>query len=142
MEIFTEMRLFTPPSIKALRVWIFCAACLLLGAGSRAGATVVDKTVAAVNDEVILESDIQKFAKKVKSKNFQELFGGGVDTKVLNTPDAILQLLIEEKIINQQVKKLELQASDQEIDGKIHEIMSRNGISEDQLKARLISTLR
>ena len=89
-----------------------------------------------VNDDVILESDVDKFAQKIKSKSFQELFGG-VNEQMLKNPEAVLQLLVEEKLINQQVKKLELQASDQEVDGQIAAITKRNGISKDQLMSRL-----
>ncbi len=97
---------------------------------------VLDKSVVTVNDEVILQSDVDAFQKKIRSKSFQELFGG-VDEKTANDPNKILQLLIEEKIINQQVKKLELSASDQEIDGQIRAIAKRNGITEAQLTDRL-----
>jgi parvulin-like peptidyl-prolyl isomerase len=109
-----------------------------LGGGSQALAVkkLLNKGVLTVNDEIILESDLAKFQKKLQSKSFQELFGG-VDPKVVSNPDAALQLLVEEKIINQQVKKLELQASDQEIDGQIKSILKRNNITQAQLNERL-----
>lgn len=97
---------------------------------------VIDKSVATVNDEIILESDIEKFQNKIKSKAFKELFGG-IDEKAVGSREGILQLLIEEKIINQQVKKLELAASDQEVEGQIRAITTRNGISPAQLTERL-----
>lgn len=101
-----------------------------------ASAKVVDRSVVTVNDEVILESDIAKFQTKVRSKSFQELFGG-MDPKALKDRESILQLLIEEKIINQQVKKLELTATDAEVDAQIRVIQKRNGISPAQLTERL-----
>jgi parvulin-like peptidyl-prolyl isomerase len=103
---------------------------------SAQGGKIVDRSVAVVNNDIILESDIAKFQKKIKSKSFQELFGG-VDEKVVQSKEAALQLLIEEKIINQNVKKLELGASDQEVEGQIRSIQKRNNISEAQLKERL-----
>src|SRR5262249_46160046 len=57
--------------------------------------------------------------------------------KIATDRNKVLQLLIEEKIINQQVKKLELTASDQEIDGQIKSILKRNGITDAQLAERL-----
>src|SRR5205823_6178928 len=57
--------------------------------------------------------------------------------KVLSNKDAIVQLLVEEKLINQQVKKLDLGASDQEVDGQIRAIEKRNGIGQSQLLERL-----
>jgi len=97
---------------------------------------LIDKTVLTVNEDIILESDITEFQKKIKSKSFQELFGG-IDESVAQNRDAILQLLVEEKIINQQVKKLELAASDQEVEGQIRSILKRNGITPAQLQERL-----
>ncbi len=96
----------------------------------------LDRTVVTINDEVILESDVEKFGKKLKSKSFQELFGG-VDPKVIANRESVLQLMVEERIINQQVKKLDLQASPQEIDGQIRAILKRNNITEKQLGDRL-----
>lgn len=97
---------------------------------------VVDRTVVLINDEPILESDISAFQKKLKSKSFQELFGG-IPSNVVNNRTAALQLLVEERLVNQQVKKLELSASDQEIEGQIKSILKRNGISQTQLIDRL-----
>lgn len=96
----------------------------------------LDKTVAIVNQDVILSSDIDAFQKKLKSKQFQETFGGA-DPSVLKTREAVLQLLIEEKIVNQQVKKLDLSITDSEVDGQIRSILAKNQITENQLKERL-----
>ncbi|MCB0416865.1 MAG: peptidylprolyl isomerase [Bdellovibrionaceae bacterium] len=95
----------------------------------------LDKVVVIVNDEIILNSDISDFKKKLSSKSFQELLG--VDPAILNSRQAILQLLVEEKIINQQVKKLDLGATPEEIDGQIRSILTRNNITKAQLQERL-----
>jgi parvulin-like peptidyl-prolyl isomerase len=115
---------------------VFLSLFLLFAAGARAATRLIDRSVVTVNDDVILESDISRFMAKAKSKSFQELFGG-IDPKSLNDRNAVLQILIEEKIIDQQVKKLDLKASDQEVDGQIRSILKRNGITEDQLRDRL-----
>lgn len=96
----------------------------------------VDRSVVTVNDEVILESDIKAFREKLKSPGFRDLFGGMTE-KTVADPKALVALLIEEKIIDQQVKKLDLAASDMEIDRQIRVISEKNGISQDQLKAQL-----
>ncbi len=98
---------------------------------------VIDGVVAAINSEVILSSDVEQFSRKLKSKSYQEFFG--VNEKVLTDPKALIQLLIEERLIDQQVKKLELTATDAEIDGQIRSILKRNGITQAQLSDRLKS---
>jgi peptidyl-prolyl cis-trans isomerase SurA len=96
----------------------------------------IDRTAVMVNNEVLLESDIEKFRQKMKSRSYQELFGG-VDPTILANREAVLQLMVEEKIINQQVKKLELQATEQEVDSQIRNITKRNGITVAQLSERV-----
>lgn len=110
---------------------------IIAAAGSAfAAKKLVDKSVAIVNDEVILSSDVNRFQEKIRSKGYQELFGQ-VDPRALNNRDVALQVLIEEKIINQQVKKLELTVNDQELEGRMKAIQRRNNISPDQLTQRL-----
>jgi parvulin-like peptidyl-prolyl isomerase len=115
------------------RAWIVLGILLFNGASQ---AKIIDKTVVSINNDIILESDIDRFQKKLQSKAFQELFGG-VDPKAVNDKRVALQLLIEETIVDQQVKRLELNASDQEIDAQIRTIIKRNGITEAQLSDRL-----
>ncbi len=97
---------------------------------------ILDRSLVSVNQEIILESDVEKFIKKSRSKSFQELFGG-IDEKILSNRETVIQLLIEEKIIDQQVKKLELQASTAEVDGQIKAITKRTGITSAQLAERI-----
>ncbi len=108
---------------------------LFLGAGVCFSKTI-DKTVVSINNDVILESDIDRFQKKLQSKAFQELFGG-VDPKALKDRNTVLQLLVEETLVDQQVKRLELQAGDQEVEAQIRSITKRNGITTGQLSERL-----
>ena len=103
---------------------------------SAAARRTVDRSIVTVNEEVILESDLAAFQEKLKSPGFRDLFGGLTD-KTLKDRKALLQLLIEEKIIDQQVRKLDLSASEMEIDRSIRVIAEKNGISQEQLKAQL-----
>lgn len=115
---------------------IFGIPFLIALAGIGAFAKVIDKTVVAINSDIILESDIDRFQKKLQSKAFQELFGG-VDPKSIKSRDTVLQLLVEETLVDQQVRRLELQANDQEVEGQIRAILKRNGITQAQLAERL-----
>lgn len=115
---------------------VLVSAALVVAAPVSRGGRILDRSIAIINDEIVLESDLKKFQFRLQSKNAQELFGG-VDPKLLRDPGAVLELLIEEKLINQQVKKLDLQATDPEVDGQIRAIQNRNGISAAQLTERL-----
>src|SRR3954469_8015602 len=87
--------------------------CLTLACPEAPGKQLVDRTVVTINNDVILESDIDRFQKKLKPNSYQEMLGS--DGNILKNRDTVLQLLVEEKLIDQQVKKLDLLASDQEI---------------------------
>lgn len=121
------MRLCTIPFLSFLFFGLFPISLL-----ARA---IVDRTVVTVNDEIILESDVDRFQQKLRSRSFQELLG--VDEKITSNRESVLQLLVEEKIIDQQVKKLDLKAGDQEVEGQIRSILKRNGITQPQLEQRL-----
>lgn len=129
------MKGYSTKSLKPFVATVLAVALSLPGA-ALANRRLVNRTVVIVNDDVILESDVAAFRKKLQSKSFVELFGG-IDQKILSDRKAILQLLVEEKIINQQVKKLDLQATDQEVEGQIRAILARNGITKAQLAQRL-----
>jgi|GEM_PF-1368619 len=131
METYIEMNRY----LTALRSLFLVVTCLFWCHQTLAKRTI-DKTVVIVNNDIILESDIDNFLEKIKSKSFQELFGG-IDENVLKNRNSALQLLVEEKIIDQQVKKLDLTASESEVDGQIRAILKRNGISRQQLQDRL-----
>ena len=119
-----------PSTIKLLS-WTLCWLCLSAQAYKRP----IDSVLVSVNEDAILASDVDKFLEKAKSKNYQDLLG--IDEKILSNRNAVLELLIEERIIDQQVKKLDIKASDQEVDGQIRAIVKRNGISQKQLADRL-----
>ena len=120
------MKLFSTQLCNLFYLFFLCS---FAGAAPK----IIDRTIVIINDEPILESDIAVFQKKIKSKSFQELFGG-IPNKVIDNRSAALQLLVEERLVNQQVKKLDLGASPQEIEGQINSILKRNGIGQAQLK--------
>ncbi|MBI4405404.1 MAG: peptidylprolyl isomerase [Deltaproteobacteria bacterium] len=97
---------------------------------------VIDKIVVSVNNEAILESDLAEYLKRIQSRGYQELFGA-VDPAIANNRDALIEHMIAEKIINQQVKKLDFTASDQEVEGQIRAVTKRTGITKAQLGERL-----
>jgi peptidyl-prolyl cis-trans isomerase SurA len=129
------MKRFLPSSPKNPFSWALLVL-FLLTSPLAAAKRVLDRSIVTVNEDVILQSDIDKFQKKIQSKSYQQLFGV-TDESVAKDPKKVLQLLIEEKIINQQVKRLELSASEEEIEGQIRAVLKRNAITEAQLTDRI-----
>jgi peptidyl-prolyl cis-trans isomerase SurA len=102
-------------------------------------AVVIEKIVAIVNDTAITLSDINSFKNKIES-------GGLVDDALLKMRDpktlvkndkAIVDHLIDERLIDSEIKRLGMNVTIEKVEQEIRSITSRNGISRDQLKSAL-----
>lgn len=108
-------------------------------AGS-ARAETVERIVAIVNDDIVTMSDMDKYAERLKS-------GGLVDdmlipdeaTKNLLMKDRekLLQKMIEERVIDSEVKKQNLSVPIERVESEIRSIAKKNNVSRDELKAAL-----
>lgn len=111
----------------------------LIGAVS-ARAETVERIVAIVNDDIITMSDLDKYAERIKS-------GGLVDdmlipdeaTKNLLIKDRekLLQKMIEERVIDSEVKKQNLSVPIERVEAEIRNIAKKNNVTRDELKAAL-----
>lgn len=112
--------------------------CALTIAGL-AHAKVVDKIVATVNDQMITLSDLEKFKKKLQT-------GGLVDDALLKLTDtqallkdknALLNQVIDEKLIDSEVKRKNMEVTIERVEQEIRSIAQNNNISREQLTAAL-----
>jgi peptidyl-prolyl cis-trans isomerase SurA len=133
MGSFIETKRCTRAFSEAFRAW---GTALLLVAAAPCAGKVVDRILATVNDDIILQSDVERFLEKSKSKSFQEMYAG-VDPAIFRDARSALQFLIEERLVDQQVKRLDLTVSDAEVSSQIRSIARRNRITENQLLERL-----
>lgn len=99
---------------------------------------VVDRIVAIVNDELItysmLNEAFKPFEKKIRERNYpleQEI---EIRFKVRNN---LIQQLIDQEITNQEMKKSQIEVSDEEIDGYIERIKQMNSFTADDLRKML-----
>lgn len=107
---------------------------LLLSFSSSAAPTaskkLVDKTVAIVNQDIILYSEFEAF-KKTAEEDIRR--GGDARQKEdLNNPQVfpkkILETMIEDRLMEQEVKTLGLEATDSQLESAIGEVMKNNGL--------------
>lgn len=104
---------------------IFLTCILALFISIKANAVLIDRIVATVNNEVILQSDFDKFQRTLKlRKETDPLLG--LDEKMRGTPsrDKILDFLIQERLILQTFK-----VSDSDIEQEIQAVMKNAGIT-------------
>lgn len=118
--------------------WIFGLAMLTLSS-ALASAKTVDKIVAIVNDEPVTLSDVEKFKKRLAS-------GGLVDDALLKLSDtqnllkdrnALLNHLIDEKILDSEIKRKSMEVPIERVEQEIRTIAKNNGISREQLRDAL-----
>ncbi|MCC6640929.1 MAG: SurA N-terminal domain-containing protein [Deltaproteobacteria bacterium] len=96
------------------------------------GATdVVDGIAAQVGSEIVLVSDVTQYTDPVE-KQIRE--AGASDDDVQRMKGEVLERLIERKLIDQVVKKAELEATEAEIDQTIAAIAKENQISIERLQ--------
>jgi peptidyl-prolyl cis-trans isomerase SurA len=96
----------------------------------------VDHIVAIVNDQIITTTDAESFKKNLNS-------GGMVDDALLQMADpkkmatdreALLEFMIDEKLLDSDVKHKGLEVTVERVEAEIHDLMQKRGINRDQLK--------
>lgn len=122
---------------RQMRISVLCG----LFAGVVASAKVMDKIVAIVNDQVVTLSDVEKFKKKLQT-------GGLVDDALLKLADpqallkdktALLNQMIDEKLIDSEVKRKNMEVTIERVEQEIRSIATNNHISRQQLQAALVA---
>ena len=100
---------------------------------SSSGESVVDRIVAIVNQEIITLSEVEKIAiphpKGIETGDRLERRG-----RVQTIFRKVLEQLIEEKLIDQEVKKIGIKITSKELDGALEEIKQRNAATQEDLE--------
>lgn len=100
---------------------------------SLAQAEVVSKIAAVVNDDIITTHQLDlKLADYLATKASGKVLA---QDQVAKLRKQLLQRLIEDTLVKQQIRKLNIQASDAEVDAAIDDVQRQNQITRDQLKA-------
>jgi len=104
-----------------------------------AHATIVDRIVAVVNDEIItlseLNSNTEVYLSRIGKK--KEL---GQNAKVMNQlRGMILNTLIEKKLIDQEAKKLGVVATDTEVADMMADLLKKKNISREQFEEQVVA---
>lgn len=112
---------------KTVILFFFCLLSL------SASAEVVDKILAIVNDEIITQQDLESYKKKIRTGKFIDDLLLSDKNKVLADPKALLEHLINERIIDSEVKRQDLAVTVEKVDQEIRGIARNNGITKNQL---------
>ncbi len=95
------------------------------------GAVVVDRIVAVVNSEIILDSDFRELNKFIRSEEFiDEALAAGLDANLLKSDRTTqLEYLIRDKLMASETKKLNLEVTEDRVDKEIEDMSKRAGMS-------------
>lgn len=108
---------------------------------STAHAETVERLVAIVNDEIITLSDLNRYVEKLKTGGLVDdmlVPDDGVRQNLIKDRAQLLQKMIEERVIDSEVKKQNLAVPIEKVESEIRGIAKKNNVSRDELKAALL----
>ncbi len=100
-------------------------------------AEVIEKVVAIVNDQTILLSDIDKQRARLQKSGMVDDLLVSDAKAIIGNRDAIVDLIISEKLIDSEVQRQNLSVTTERVDAEIKQIAQQNGISKIQLRQAL-----
>jgi peptidyl-prolyl cis-trans isomerase SurA len=100
-----------------------------------AGAQVVSRIAAIVNDEIITTGQLDREMDRLSAENTgRESLS---DEKRLELKKELLSSLINDVLVDQRAKKLGIEITEEDVDKAIADVQRQNGIDREQLKAAL-----
>jgi peptidyl-prolyl cis-trans isomerase SurA len=114
---------------------------LLVYIFSFARAEVVDRIIATVNGDILTLSDIAKFKVKLKKSGLldEALLTLYNRSALLNNDKTLINYMIDELILDSEIKRLGLIAPIEQVEGEITNITKQRNMDREQLKSALAS---
>ncbi len=95
---------------------------------------LVDGIAAQVGADIVLVSEVTRMVAPMEA---QMRAAGAKDSDIAVVQADVLERLIERRLVEQVVRRMELEATDAEVDQAVAAIASENGLSVDQLRQSL-----
>ncbi len=114
---------------------LFAANFVLLGLPNQGRSELLDRTVALVNTEAVYESDFSDLKNRIKKPGaIDETLAFDLSVDKLRTDrSSQMEYLIREKLIDSEVKRLNLTATPERIDQEIRDLAKKNNITSEQV---------
>jgi peptidyl-prolyl cis-trans isomerase SurA len=106
-----------------------------------ASAETVERIVAVVNDEIIAQTDVDKYAARLKTGGLaDDLLIPDEATKqsLLKDRAKLLETMINAKVIDSEVKKQNMSVPIEKVEQEIRKVAKNNNVSRDELKSALL----
>jgi peptidyl-prolyl cis-trans isomerase SurA len=98
---------------------------------------VVEKIVALVNNEVITLSELEEMGRPVYEEVMKKSPPPEREQKLKEAHRAVLETLVEGKLLEQEIKKRKIEVPARDVDATIAEIMKSSRLSQNDLKKAL-----
>ena len=94
---------------------------------------IVDRVVAVINTEVILESDFKTLQSQLKNPSLMDesLLLGDSFEALKTSREAQLNYLIRERILDSEIKRLNLSVTSERVKQELRDMAKRNNVTED-----------
>jgi peptidyl-prolyl cis-trans isomerase SurA len=112
------------------------AGLLFLSLGGTRG-EVVERIVALVNTEVVTLSELEEEGKPFFDQVQRSTHPLEREEKLREARKAVLEQLIENKLLDQEIRNKRLEIPEREVDAAIQDVMNHNHITENELKKAL-----
>lgn len=117
----------------AIRVVLAAFALSLLVAPAAATAELVDRIIAVVNKDIILQSELDEVMDYVVATELRGLSGERLEEAKGELLVEMLDGLIANKLIEQAMDRAQIEVSDREVEAAIADVASQNGITTERL---------
>jgi peptidyl-prolyl cis-trans isomerase SurA len=97
-------------------------------------AEVIDRIVALVNSDAITLSELEEAAGPAFEQLRQTTLPSERERKMSEARKGILDLLIEGKVLEQEIKNKKIEVPDRDVDNAIEDILKQNRMTENELK--------
>jgi peptidyl-prolyl cis-trans isomerase SurA len=120
-----------------IRMWLCLLAGVLLTFSLSRAAEVVDRIIAYVNDDIITLSELNERTNAFVAARRQNPFLREQDQSLEKIRRDMLDHLINERLAAQEISRLKITVSDEDVDEAINRIMEENRLTQETLEAEL-----
>ncbi len=118
---------------------LFFLVVILMSSHSFAARELIDGTLVTVGNEAVLESDLRTFTDRISKNGMIDdlLLGDKKLEDLKKNRDLELDYLVNEKILDSEVKRLNMNVTFERVEQEVREVAKRNGMSRAELMAAL-----
>jgi len=122
----------------AMKILMLCFIFFIISFTEARSADVVERIVAVVNNDIILLNDLNQYTKQIMGKIKESGYSPEEELAMIKkVRQKTLNTLIDVKLTDQQIKKLKITVSEEEVDKTINKVVKSKNSNVQELKKAL-----